>query len=243
LSTAVSATRRPAATRQRRRRTCHLGILVSGRGSNMLAIIRAIESGRIEGADVSVVISDRRDAMALEIARRHGIEAVWVDPAAAETRTEYDERLLSILRERRVVPGDGLVLLAGFMRLLSPAFVDAYRGRMMNVHPALLPSFPGLSAQERALEYGVKIAGCTVHFVVPEVDSGPIILQSAVEVAADDTPDSLAARILRQEHRIYPLAVELFLEGRLRVEGRKVTVLPRQADGGRRRADGRGRAR
>jgi phosphoribosylglycinamide formyltransferase 1 len=219
---------------------CHLGILVSGRGSNMLAIIRAIESGRIKGADVSVVISDRRDARALGIARDHGIEAVWVDPAAAETRTEYDERLLSILRERRVTPEDGLVLLAGFMRLLSPTFVDAYKGRMMNVHPALLPSFPGLRAQERALEYGVKIAGCTVHFVIPEVDSGPIILQSAVEVAADDTPDSLAARILRQEHRIYPLAVGLFLEGRLKVEGRKVTVLPRQVDRGSRRAEGRG---
>ena len=204
--------------------TCNLGILVSGRGSNMLAIIRSIERGQIKGARVSVVISDRRDAKALESARKHGIQAVWVDPASVVTRLDYDKRLLATLRERGVTPSRGLVVLAGFMRLLSPGFVDAFRGRIVNVHPALLPSFPGLRAQEQALAYGVKVSGCTVHFVVPEVDSGPIILQSAVRVEEGDTPDSLSARILKQEHRIYPLAVKLFVEGRLKIEGRKVVI-------------------
>ncbi len=190
----------------------------------MLAIIRSIERGQIKGAKVAVVITDRRDAKALETARKHGIHAVWVDPAGAATRSDYDDKLLSTLRERGVNPRGGLVVLAGFMRLLSPGFVDAFRGRIMNVHPALLPSFPGLKAQEQAIEYGVKVSGCTVHFVVPEVDSGPVILQSAVKVAEGDTPDSLSARILKQEHMIYPLAVKLFVEGRLKIEGRKVVI-------------------
>jgi phosphoribosylglycinamide formyltransferase-1 len=204
--------------------TCNLGILVSGRGSNMLAIIRSIERGKIKGAKVKVVISDKRDAKALEVARKHGIDAIWIDPAGLPSRLAYDEQLLGALRGRGVTPDRGLVLLAGFMRLLSPWLVDQFRGRMMNVHPALLPSFPGLRAQEQALEYGVKLSGCTVHFVVPEVDSGPIVIQSAVRVMEGDTTDSLSARILRQEHRIYPLAVNLFVEGRLRIEGRKVVI-------------------
>jgi len=190
----------------------------------MLAVIRSIERGQIKGAKVAVVISDRRDAKALETARRHGVNAVWVDPAGDATRLEYDNKLLATLRERGVTPRGGLVVLAGFMRLLSPGFVDAFRGRIMNVHPALLPSFPGLRAQAQALEYGVKVSGCTVHFVVPEVDSGPVILQSAVKVAEGDTPDSLSARILKQEHLIYPLAVKLFVEGRLKIEGRRVVI-------------------
>ncbi len=190
----------------------------------MLAIVRSIERGRIKRARVSVVISDRHDAKALEVARQHGIDAVWADPAEAATRLDYDRMLLAILKEKGVTPTGGLVVLAGFMRVLSPAFVDAFRGRIMNIHPALLPSFPGLRAQEQAIDHGVKISGCTVHFVVPEVDSGPIILQRAVKVEDDDTPDSLAARILRQEHRIYPLAVRLFVEGRLKIEGRKVVI-------------------
>jgi phosphoribosylglycinamide formyltransferase 1 len=204
--------------------TCNLGILVSGRGSNMLAIVRSIERGQVRGAKVRVVISDRGDARALESARKHGISAVWVDPAGAASRSDYDKKLLAALKEGGVTPDAGLVVLAGFMRLLSPWFVDAFRGRIINIHPALLPSFPGLNAQEQALEHGVKVSGCTVHFVVPEVDSGPIIIQSTVRVEEGDTPDSLSARILKQEHRIYPLAVKLFVEGRLKIEGRKVVV-------------------
>jgi phosphoribosylglycinamide formyltransferase 1 len=205
-------------------RTCKLGILVSGRGSNMLSIIRSVENGRVKGAQVSVVISDRKDAKALETARGHGIRSVWVDPAGASSRADYDSKLLATLRESGVTPEAGLVLLAGFMRLLSPSFVDAFRGRMMNIHPALLPSFPGMRAQQQALEHGVKVSGCTVHFVVPEVDSGPIIVQRAVKVEEGDTPESLAERILRQEHIAYPLAVKLFVEGRLKIEGRRVVV-------------------
>jgi phosphoribosylglycinamide formyltransferase 1 len=205
-------------------RPCNLGILVSGRGSNMLAIIRATELGKIKGAKVRVVISDKKDAKALQVAMRHGIDAVWLDPAEAASRLDYDRRLLDVLEEKGVTPKGGLVLLAGFMRLLSPEFVGAFAGRIMNVHPALLPAFPGLRAQEQAMDYGSKVSGCTVHFVVPEVDSGPIILQSAVKVEEGDTADSLSARILREEHRIYPLAVKLFVEGRLKIEGRKVVV-------------------
>jgi len=202
----------------------NIGILVSGRGSNMLAIIRAIERKEVKGAKVAVVISDRRDAKALETAMAHGVEAVWLDPEEAASRLDYDMRLLDVLKEKGVAPKEGLVLLAGFMRLLSPEFVEAFRGRIMNVHPSLLPSFPGLRAQEQALDRGVNVSGCTVHFVVPEVDSGPIILQRAVKVEDGDTPETLSARILRQEHVIYPLAVKLFVEGRLKIEGRKVLI-------------------
>jgi len=191
----------------------------------MLAIVRSIERGAIKGAKVSVVISDRRDAKALESALRHGIDAVWLDPAEAASRLDYDMRLLEVLREKGVTSKGGLLLLAGFMRLLTPEFVESFRGRIMNVHPALLPSFPGLKAQQQAMEYGVKVSGCTVHFVVPEVDSGPIILQTAVKVKEGDTPDSLSARILKEEHRIYPLAVKLFVEGRLKIEGRSVVIV------------------
>jgi phosphoribosylglycinamide formyltransferase 1 len=204
--------------------TCNIGILVSGRGSNMLAIVRSIEQGRVKGAKVSVVISDRADAKALASARKHGVMAVWVDPSGSASRADYDKKLLAVLKESGVSPSGGLVVLAGFMRLLSPWFVDAYRGRMINIHPALLPSFPGMRAQQQAIEHGVKVSGCTVHFVVPEVDSGPIILQSAVKVVEGDTPETLAQRILREEHRLYPLAVKLFVEGRLKIEGRKVVV-------------------
>ena len=204
--------------------TCNLGILVSGRGSNMQAVIQSIERGKIKGAKVKVVISDKRDARALHVAMKHGIEAVWLDPAEAATRLDYDMRLLDVLKDKGVTSQHGLLLLAGFMRLLSPEFVNAFKGRIMNVHPALLPSFPGLKAQEQALEYGVKVSGCTVHFVVPEVDSGPVILQSPVKIVEGDTPDSLSARILKQEHRLYPLAVKLFVEGRLKIEGRKVVI-------------------
>jgi len=206
---------------------CNLGILVSGRGSNMLAIIRSVERGRIPGAKVCVVISDRRDANALVTAKKHGVPAVWVDPSTSATRPEYDARVRSTLAQRGVTPEGGLVLLAGYMRLLSREFVESFRGRIMNIHPALLPSFPGLDAQRKALEHGAKVSGCTVHFVVPEVDSGPIVLQSAVRVHDEDTEETLAARILREEHRIYPLAVKLFVEGRLKIQGTRVVISKR----------------
>jgi len=202
---------------------CHIGVLVSGRGTNMVAIVRAVERRYIKGADVRVVISDNGDAKALVSARRHGLEAVFVDPSG-RGREAYDRLLLDELLKRGVTPDQGLVALAGFMRILSPFFVKAFKNRIMNIHPALLPSFPGLRAQEQALERGVKVSGCTVHFVVPEVDSGPIILQKAVKVEERDTPETLASRILRQEHRAYPLAVKLFVEGRLSVVGKKVQV-------------------
>lgn len=190
----------------------------------MLSIIRSVETGRVKGAEVAVVVSDRRDAKAMETARKHGVRAVWVDPAGTSSRADYDAKLLATLRESGVTPEAGLVLLAGFMRLLSPSFVDAFSGRIMNIHPSLLPSFAGMRAQQQALEHGVKVSGCTVHFVVPEVDSGPIIVQRPVRVEEGDTPESLAERILKQEHIIYPLAVKLFVEGRLKIEGRRVVI-------------------
>lgn len=203
--------------------TLKIGVLVSGRGSNLEAILRATRSG-IKGAEVSVVISNVPDARALEVARRFGVKAVAL-PSEGVPREDYDARLIEVLRDHGVEQGKGLVLLAGYMKLLSKRFVEAYAGRIMNVHPSLLPSFPGLDAQRQALEYGVKISGCTVHFVVPEVDAGPIIVQKAVEVRRGDTEKTLARRILTQEHKIYPQAVKLFVEGRLSVEqGRTVII-------------------
>ncbi|MDG6915395.1 MAG: phosphoribosylglycinamide formyltransferase [Nitrososphaerota archaeon] len=190
----------------------------------MLAILRAVEAGRVGGARVAVVLSDRPGARALKVAERRGVPAVWVDPKGAASREDYDKKLAAALEAAGVSPGKGLVLLAGFMRLLSPWFVKRFGGRLMNVHPSLLPSFPGLDAQRQALEHGVKVAGCTVHFVVPEVDAGPIVAQAAVRVEPTDTEETLAARILAQEHRIYPLAVKLFVEGRLKIEGRRVVI-------------------
>lgn len=202
-----------------------VGVLVSGRGSNLEAILKAVRRGVIQRAQVSVVISNMPDARALRIAKRYGVTAVSL-PSEGVPREDYDGRLVEALRRHGVEPGKGLVLLAGYMKMLSRRFVELYSGRIMNIHPSLLPSFPGLNAQRQALEYGVKISGCTVHFVVPEVDAGPIILQKAVEVRRDDTEETLALRILRQEHRIYPQAVKLFVEGRLRVVGRRTVAGP-----------------
>ncbi|MGD0396539.1 MAG: phosphoribosylglycinamide formyltransferase [Nitrososphaerales archaeon] len=200
-----------------------IGVLVSGRGSNLDAILRAIEHGAIKRARVAVVISNDPTAKALSVARRHGVKALALE-SKGTPREEYDAKLAEALRSHGVGPESGLVLLAGFMRILSKQFVEAYQGRMMNIHPSLLPAFPGLRAQQQAISHGVKVAGCTVHFVVPEVDAGPIIVQKSVPVKEDDDEESLSARILRQEHRIYPLAVKLFAEGRLRVEGSKVKI-------------------
>jgi phosphoribosylglycinamide formyltransferase-1 len=171
---------------------------------------------------VVVVISDRERAAALDRARAAGVEALWVNPKDFENREAFDRALVAELEAR----GVGLVCQAGFMRILSPAYVHAFAGRALNVHPSLLPAFPGLHPQRQALAHGVKVSGATVHFVEEGVDTGPIVLQAAVPVEADDTEDTLAARILVEEHRIYPEAIRLFAEGRLTVQGRKVSVNP-----------------
>ncbi|MEM2144103.1 MAG: phosphoribosylglycinamide formyltransferase [Candidatus Jordarchaeaceae archaeon] len=206
----------------------NIGVLVSGRGTNLQAIIDAVESGYIK-AKISVVISNRKDAPALQRAREHGIDAVFVDPQEfwkdkehrEEKRVEYDKKIIAELEKRKV----DLVLLAGYMLMLSPYFVNKYKNRIMNIHPSLLPSFPGVNAQKQALEYGVKYTGATVHFVDVEMDHGPIILQDAVPVYDNDTEETLSERILEKEHKIYVEAVKLFVEGKLRVEGRRVKIL------------------
>ncbi len=207
-----------------------LGILVSGRGTNMQAIVDGCRDGSIP-ASVVVVVSDVATAPALEKARQAGIEAVFIDPKAYPNRAGFNEAVAHLLEERSV----GLVLLAGFMRVLGPEFIRRFKGRMMNIHPSLLPSFPGLEAQRQAMDYGVKYSGCTVHFVDEGVDTGPVIIQAAVPVLEDDTVETLAERILREEHRIYPEAVRLYAQGRLVVEGRRVRVL--QPVGGRGQID------
>lgn len=200
-----------------------IGVLVSGRGSNLESILRAVEKGQVKGAKVSVVVSNRPEARALQIAREHGVTAVSIDDRDTQSQ-EHSSRVAEALRTNGVRPGEGLVLLAGYMKILPKSFVDLYSGRIMNIHPSLLPAFPGKDAQRQALGYGVKVSGCTVHFVVPEVDAGPIIIQRAVGVKDDDDEDSLSSRILRLEHTIYPEAVRLFAEGRLQVQGRRVLV-------------------
>ena len=197
-----------------------VGVLASGRGSNLRAILSGVEARRIR-AEVVVVLSDRSGAGALDIARDHGVEALVLDPTLHPGREGYDTALIALLEERRV----GLVCLAGYMRILSPVFVRLFEGRLLNIHPALLPAFPGLHAQRQALEHGVRIAGATVHFVDEGVDTGPIVLQAAVPVRQDDTEASLSDRILAEEHRIYPEAIRLFAEGRLRLEDRRVRIL------------------
>lgn len=196
-----------------------LGVLASGRGSNLQAIIDAIEAGQLD-ALLAVVISDRAEAQALARARKHGAKALSVDPRAYQGREAFDGALLAILEEHRVE----LVCLAGFMRILTPFFVKTFKGRILNIHPALLPAFPGLHPQRQALEHGVKVAGATVHFVDEGVDSGPIILQAAVPVREDDTEETLSARILAEEHQIYPRAIQLFAEERLAIVGRRVVI-------------------
>jgi phosphoribosylglycinamide formyltransferase 1 len=201
----------------------NIGVLVSGRGSNLEAILAEIEKGTIKGSSVRVVISNDPAARALEVAARHGVKGVPLEQGGY-SRDAYDEAIAAVLAQNGVGPTDGLVLLAGYMRILSKRFVDLYQGRILNIHPSLLPAFPGLNPQRQALEYGAKVAGCTVHFVVPEVDAGPIIIQRAVPVREGDDEETLSSRILRQEHRAYPSAVRLFVEGRLRLEGRTVRV-------------------
>ncbi len=200
-----------------------VAVLASGRGSNLQAIIDGIEANLIQ-ATVAAVISNKRDAVALERARKHGLKDLFVDPkpfaGQPDSREAYDRALLAILQQHDVE----LVLLAGYMKIVTAVLVNAYANRMMNIHPSLLPSFPGLDAQKKAIEWGCKLAGCTVHFVTEGVDEGPIILQAAVPILDDDSPETLASRILVQEHKLYPRAVQLFAEGRLRVDGRRVCI-------------------
>jgi phosphoribosylglycinamide formyltransferase-1 len=196
-----------------------LGVLASGRGSNLQAIIEAIVKDELD-AQVAVVISDRPDAQVLDLAKRYQIPAVYLDPKGYSRRESYDDAVVEALIGHAVE----LVLLAGYMRIVTRNLIEPFRNRIMNIHPAILPAFPGLHAQRQAVQYGVKLAGCSVHFVDETVDGGPVIIQAAVPVLDDDTEETLSTRILEQEHRIYPHAVRLFAEGRLRVVGRKVTV-------------------
>jgi phosphoribosylglycinamide formyltransferase-1 len=202
-----------------------LGILLSGRGSNSEAIADSVAAGRIQ-AEIAAVISNRPSARGLEVARERGLPALCI-PSKGVPREEYDQHLVAELKNR----GVDLVCLAGFMRLLTTEFCSAFPMRILNIHPSLLPAFPGLDAQKQALEHGVKITGCTVHFVDPQLDAGPIVLQAAVPVLENDTADSLSARILVEEHRIYSQAIALVLAGCWRTEGRRVLFPNRDREG------------
>ncbi len=198
-----------------------IGVLLSGRGSNFEALADSIAAGRIPGAEIAIVISNREDAPGLKLAAARGIPAKAI-PSKGLQREAYDRIVVAELQRARVE----LVCLAGFMRLLSPYFVSSFPRRILNVHPSLLPSFPGLEAQRQALEYGVKFSGCTVHLVDENLDAGPILAQAVVPVLDSDTDETLSARILAEEHRIYTEAVRLILSGRYRIEGRRVIALP-----------------
>lgn len=196
-----------------------VGVLASGRGSNFRALAEAAARGRIPAAMV-VLISDRAAAPVLDIAREHHVEATVLDPRQHPSREAHEKAVIGVLEERRV----GLVCLAGYMRLLSGGFVGHFAGRMLNIHPSLLPAFPGLHPHRQVLAHGVRVSGATVHFVDEGVDTGPIVLQAAVPVRPEDTEESLAARVLAEEHRLYPEAVRLFAEGRLQIRGRRVDI-------------------
>ena len=196
-----------------------IGVLLSGRGSNFEALAASVASGRIPNAEIAIALSNREDARGIEKARVLGIEARVISSKGLE-REAYDKLVVAALQEKRV----DLVCLAGYMRLLSPQFVSAFHNRILNIHPSLLPAFPGMEAQRQALEHGVKFSGCTVHFVDENLDAGPIVLQACVPIEDSDTPETLSERILREEHRIYAEAVRIVLEGKFRVEGRRVLI-------------------
>ncbi|MCL7415254.1 MAG: phosphoribosylglycinamide formyltransferase [ANME-2 cluster archaeon] len=198
----------------------NIAVLVSGRGSNLQSIIDNIENSTIPHASVQVVISDVDGTYALERAKEHDIEAVFVNQNKYDTKAGFETEILRILEAHDI----GLVLLAGYMRVVGPTLLEPYKGRMINIHPALLPSFPGLHGQQQAFDHGVKVSGCTVHFVDDGVDTGPIIIQRCVTVLEDDTAEVLADRILEQEHKIFPEAVRLFVQGKLIIDGRKVRI-------------------
>ncbi len=196
-----------------------IGVLLSGRGSNFEALAESVGAGRIPDAEIAIVVSNRDGAEGIEKARRRGLDA-QVIPSKGLEREAYDKLVVAALQEKKV----DLVCLAGYMRLLSPHFVAAFPQRILNIHPSLLPAFPGLESQRQALEHGAKFSGCTVHFVDENLDAGPIVLQACVAIEDAETPDTLAERILREEHRIYTEAVRIVLEGRYRMEGRRVLV-------------------
>ena len=197
-----------------------LGVLCSGRGTDLQSIIDTIAEGKLN-AKISVVLTDKPNVMALKRAEKVGIKNLCIDRKAFENKSDFEAALLKELKQSEV----DLVILAGFMRILSPEFVHEYKNRIMNIHPSLLPSFPGAHAHRDVLAYGVKVSGCTVHFVDEGTDSGPIIMQAAVEVKDDDTEETLAARVLEKEHIIYPKAIQLYVENRLKIVGRKVQLI------------------
>ena len=196
-----------------------IAVLLSGRGSNFMKIHDAVRDGRID-AGIGLVFSNKEDAPGLRTARERGLETVFLNPKLFPDKAEYDREIAREIRKR----GTDLICLAGYMKVLTPAFCSQFKNRIMNIHPALLPSFPGLHVQQKAIDWGVKFSGCTVHFVAVEVDMGPIILQAAVPVFRDDTEETLAARILVEEHKIYPEAVSLYFQGRIEVRGRRVYI-------------------
>jgi phosphoribosylglycinamide formyltransferase 1 len=198
-----------------------IGVLLSGRGSNFEALAESVAAGRIPDAEIAIVLSNREAAPGLEKAIERTIPAKAI-PSKGLEREAYDKLVVAELKAAQV----DLVCLAGYMRLLSPHFVSSFPNRIINIHPSLLPAFPGLESQRQAIEHGAKFSGCTVHFVDENLDAGPIILQACVPIEDDDTPDTLAERILKQEHRIYTEAVKIVLEGRYRIEGRRVRVIP-----------------
>jgi phosphoribosylglycinamide formyltransferase 1 len=200
-------------------KNCAIGVLASGRGSNFQAIIDAIETGYVQ-AGINVLITDNPKAFSIERAKQHRIESLVIRPGDYASRNEYFSDIASELKTR----GVELVVLAGFMRIVGKPLLDAYPNRVMNIHPALLPSFPGLHGQKQANDYGVKISGCTVHFVDEGMDTGPVIIQAAVPVRDEDTEESLSERILRLEHKIYPEAIRLFSEGKIEIHDRKVRI-------------------
>lgn len=200
-----------------------IGVLASGRGSNLGAVLDSVDNHYLTKCEVKIVISNRPNAPAIDIAKKHRVETIVLDDKGVPKKNwDYDQKTIAALESRGVAPKTGLVVLAGYLRILSEQFVDHYSRRIINVHPALLPSFPGLEAQRQALDHGVKVTGCTVHFVEREVDHGPIILQTPVAIRDDDTPETLSSRILREEHRILPEAIRLLTQDQLKLEGRRV---------------------
>ena len=203
-----------------------IAVLVSGRGTNLEAVLEAVDKKCITNGAVKVVISNKPDAPALDIARKHNVPAkVLDDQGLPKISWEYDQKTIQKLHEHGVTPQEGLILLAGYFRILSPEFIGLYERRVLNIHPSLLPAFPGLNAQKQAMDHGAKVTGCTVHFANKGVDAGPIILQTPVPVRDDDTVETLSQRILREEHRLYPEAVRLFTDGRLTVKERRVLLV------------------
>lgn len=201
-----------------------IGILLSGRGSNFEALADSVAAGRIRNAEIAVVISNREGAPGIERAAARGLDARTI-PSKGLEREAYDRQVAAVLQAKQV----DLVCLAGYMRLLSPFFIAAFPGRILNIHPSLLPAFPGLESQRQALEHGAKFSGCTVHFVDENLDAGPIVLQAIVPIEDADTPETLSARVLREEHRIYSEAVRIVLESRYRMEGRRVIIFPEKS--------------